>query len=119
VRNPTEEACRVSPKAIAVVGLSPIAIAASGCGGDSDPEAEFRSAFEKEFSAAPWYHHITGMEVVDGRLEITTDLGPGNGETAGTICGAAIKFAFDSGAVDEFPTGYVMGSDGVGLSSCA
>jgi len=30
----------VSPKAIAVAGLSAIAIAASGCGGDSDPEAE-------------------------------------------------------------------------------
>ena len=32
---PTEEACRVSPKAIAVAGLSAIAIAAGGCtGGD-------------------------------------------------------------------------------------
>jgi len=50
----------VSPKAIAVAGLIAIAIAASGCSGDSDPEAEFRAAFEKEFSAAPWYHHITG-----------------------------------------------------------
>ena len=29
----------MSPKAIAVAGLSAIAIAASGCGGDSDPEA--------------------------------------------------------------------------------
>ena len=53
----------MSPKAIAVAGLSAIAIAASGCSGDSDPEAEFRAAFKKSFGEAPWYHHITGMEV--------------------------------------------------------
>ena len=71
----------MSPKAIAVAGLSALAVAASGCSGDSDPEAEFRVAFKKKFSAAPWYHHITGMEVTDasGRphIEVSTDLGPG------------------------------------------
>ena len=72
----------MSPKAIAVAGLSAIAVAASGCGGDSDPEAEFRAAFEKEFSAAPWYPHITGIEVADEsdrpHIKVTTDLGPEN-----------------------------------------
>jgi hypothetical protein len=113
----------VSPKAVAVAGLSAIAIATSGCSGDSDPEAEFRAAFEKEFSAAPWYPHVTGIKVKDrsGRppqIKVTTDLGPEN-ETASTICSAAINFAFESGAVDEFPEGMVTGSEGVGLGGCA
>ncbi len=115
----------MSPKAIAVAGLSAIAVAASGCGGDSDPEAEFRAAFEKEFSAAPWYPHITGIEVTDEsdrpHIKVTTDLGPENNgtETLRTICLAAINFAFESGAVDEIPEGAVTGSDGVGLGACA
>ena len=115
----------MSPKAIAVAGLSAIAVAASGCGGDSDPEAEFRAAFEKEFSAAPWYPHITGIEVADEsdrpHIKVTTDLGPENNgtETLRTICLAAINFAFESGAVDEIPEGTVTGSDGVGLGACA
>ena len=112
----------MSRRAIAVAGLSAIAIAASGCGGDSDPEAEFRAAFEKEFSAAPWYQHITGIKLDrSGRpplIKVTTDLGPeSNGtEPARTICLAAINFAFESGAVDEHPEGMVTGSvDGVGV----
>jgi len=115
----------VSPKTIAVAGLSAIAFAASGCGGDSDPDAEFRAAFEKEFSAAPWYHHITGIEVKDGsgrpHIKVTTELGSENKgtEPMSTICLAAINFAFKSGAVDEIPEGTVTGSDGVGLGSCA
>ena len=113
----------MSPKAIAVAGLSAIAIAASGCGGDSDPDAELRAAFEKNFSTAWWIHHITGMEVKERsgppQIKVTTDLGPESNETAGTICGAAINFAFESGAVDEHPEGMVTGSDGVGLGGCA
>src|SRR5580765_6058125 len=97
--------------------MSAIAIAASGCSGDSDPEAEFRAAFEKKFSAAPWYHHITGMEVADasGRshIEVTTDLGPGDGQPDRGFCGAVRDFAFDSGAYDEIPTVTVIGADGV------
>jgi hypothetical protein len=115
----------VSPKTLAVAGLSALAIAASGCSGDSDPEAKFRAAFEKEFSAAPWYHHITGMEVTDesGRphIELTTDLGPGDGAPeAGDagFCGAVSDFAFDSGAYDEIPIVTVMGSDGVERGGC-
>jgi hypothetical protein len=115
----------VSRKAIVVVGLTAIAIAASGCSGDSDPDAELRAAFKENFSTAPWIHHITGMEVADGsgrpHIEVTTELGPENNgtETARTICLAAINFAFESGAVDEIPEGAVTGSDGVGLGGCA
>ena len=67
----------MSPKAIAVAGLSAIAIAASGCSGDSDPEAEFSAAFKKRFGEAPWYHHVTGVKMSSEHpnwLEVTTDL---------------------------------------------
>jgi hypothetical protein len=77
---------------IAVVGLSAIAIAVSGCTGDSDAEAEtppatttgqvetqpparsavdiakFRAAFEETFGERPWYGQITGMKMA----QITT-----------------------------------------------
>jgi len=105
----------VARRAIVVAGPSAIAIAASGCTGDSDPVAEFRAAFEKKFSAAPWYHHITGMEVevADGsrsHIRLLTDLGPGDGEPDRGFCGAVRDFAFDS--YDEvFVT--VTGSHGV------
>ena len=47
----------VSPKAIAVAGLSAIAIAASGCSGDSDPEAEgLRAAFTKIYGTRAMKH---------------------------------------------------------------
>jgi hypothetical protein len=112
----------VSRKAIAAAGLSAIAIAAGGCSGDSDAEAEFRAAFKENFGETTWYHHITGIEVADGsgraHIEVTTDLGPGNGETDGTICGTVMNFAVDSGAYDEIPTVRVMGSDGVLLGGC-
>jgi hypothetical protein len=77
---------------IAVAGLSAIAIAVSGCTGDSDAEAEsppatttgqvetqpppqsavniskFRAAFEEAFGERPWYGQITGMKMT----QITT-----------------------------------------------
>ena len=117
----------MSPKAIAVAGLSAIALAASGCGGDSDPDAEFRAAFKKKFGEAPWYHHITGIEVKDTALDITTDLGPesawnGEGEwseTSGVICRAAYGVAIETGAIDGGEGVGVMGRDGVGLGGCA
>ena len=124
--NPTEEACRVSPKAIAVAGLSAIAVAGSGCGGDSD-EVKFRAAFEKKFSAAPWYHHITGIEVKDRGLEVTTDLGPesawdgesGWSGTSRVICRAAYGVAIDNEGIDGGEGVSVMGRDGVVLGGCA
>ena len=116
----------MSPKAIAVAGLSALALAASGCAGDSDPEAEFRVAFEKEFSTAPWYHHVTGIEVKDSSLEVTTDLGPeskwdgeGSGETSGAICRAAWGVAVATGLIDESEGVGVKGRGGRGLIGCA
>lgn len=109
------------PRAVAVAVLSSIAIAASGCGGDSDPEAEFRAAFEKEFSAAPWYHHITAMEVKDGTLEITTDLDSPSkaGEIERGICGRAATLALDLGVLGDLFRGVVTtGSDGAELGGC-
>lgn len=118
----------MSPKAIAVVGLSPIAIAASGCGGDSDPEAEFRAAFKEKFGEATWYRHITGIKVKDRALNVKTDLGPesawdGEGEwseTSGVICRAVFGVAIETGALDGGEGGVgVTGRDGVGLGLCA
>ena len=81
----------MSPKAIAVAGLSAIAIAGSGCGGDSD-EVKFRAAFKKSSvrhrgtTTSPGWRWRTGA-VAD--IELTTDLGPGDGQAdARTICGA-------------------------------
>ena len=113
----------MSPKAIAVAGLSAIAIAAGGCSGDSDPEAEFRAAFKENFSETTWYPHITGMEVADGsdgrpRIEVTTDLAPGDGEAEGGLCEAVMNIALDSGAYDEIAIVKVTGSDGVLLGGC-
>jgi hypothetical protein len=113
----------VSRKAIGVAVLSAIALAAGGCGGDSDSGAELSAAFKKDFSTAPWIQHVTGMELADGsgrgHLEVTTDLHKASDTLTSAICLAAINFAFDSGAVDEIPEGTVTGSDGVGLGFCA
>lgn len=72
---------------IAVAGLSAIALAVSGCTGDSDAEVEsppatttgqvdtqppgqsavniskFRTAFKETFGERPWYGQITGMKM--------------------------------------------------------
>ena len=94
----------MSPKAIAVAGLSAIAIAAGGCSGDSDAEAEsppattteqvetqppaqslvnitkLRAEFKERFGTppneAPWYRHITAINWANDQLEIKTDLRP-------------------------------------------
>ena len=122
----------MSPKAIAVAGLSAIAIAGSGCGGDSDSasEAKFRFAFKKRFATAPsallWYDRITGMEVVDGRLEIATDLEPDTDDVlynaqayAEAICQGVLNFSFSSESNAEgIKTTSVTGLDGVPLAQC-
>ena len=139
----------MSSKAFAVAGLSAIAIAAGGCSGDSDAEAEsppatttgqvetqppaestvniarFRAAFKKRYETAPsallWYHHVTGMGMVDGALEIATDLAPPDSSSVGPeICQAASNLAIDLGELgDRIKWVSVMGSDGVGLGGCA
>ena len=83
--------CLVVPRIIVVAGLSAIAIAASGCSGDSDAEAEsphattteqvetqppaqsavdiakLRAAFKERYGTpgdeASWWGHITGIKV--------------------------------------------------------
>ena len=117
----------MSPKAIAVVGLSALALAANGCGGGSESEAEkFRASFEKEFSTAPWYRHVTGIKVKENGLEVRTDLGPesawhgeGSGETSLAICREAWGVAVETGAIDRSEGVYVKGRGGGGLISCA
>jgi hypothetical protein len=115
----------VSGRAIAVAGLSAIALAASGCGGDSDPEAEFSAAFKKKFGEAPWYHQITGIKVKDGSLVLRTDLAPKRPITSrdfdavGVICGAAWGVATETGAIDSGEFVNVKDRDGVGILSCA
>ena len=138
----------VSRRTIVVAGLSAIALAASGCSGDSDADAEsppattteqveteppaqptvdmaaFRDAIEERFGASgsetSWYSHVTGMKMAHGRLEIATNLDPpGDEEDARMVCLAAIRFAFDSEAGDGIETATVFGSDGAPLGSCA
>jgi hypothetical protein len=124
----------VSPKAIAVAGLSALALAASGCSGDSESEAEkFPASFEERYGSseneATWYRHITATRMGDdGVFIITTDLGPEsrwNGEetssnTSAVICGAASKLALELGVLgDEIPGVNVKGRGGGGLISCA
>lgn len=138
----------VVPRIIVVAGLSAIAMAASGCFGDSDPEAEsppatttdqvetqppaqptvniakFRAAFEETFGTPPderpWYSLITGMKMAHRTLEITTKLDPGTLREPGrTICGTAMNFALDSETGGGIESVRVMASDGTGLGGCA
>jgi len=105
----------VSPKAIAVAGLSAIALAAGGCSGDSDPEAEFSAAFKKDFSTAPWIHHITGVKVSSehsNSLEVTTDFDEVSDTPTGAICRAGFRFADDHEVGDGIEVVRVMGPDG-------
>jgi hypothetical protein len=77
----------VLAKAIAVAVLSSIAIAAGGCSGNSDAEAEspvditkLRAEFKERFGTppneAPWYRSITAINWANGHLEVTTDFTP-------------------------------------------
>jgi hypothetical protein len=116
----------LSPKAIAVAGASAIAFAAGGCGGDSDSEAKFRAAFKKSFGETPWYQHVTGIDMKDRGLEITTDLDPDKDvpgsdlsfSYAGSICRPAWGVARETGAIDSSQGVFVTGTDGVALGAC-
>ena len=86
--------------------------------------AEFRAAFEKEFSAAPWYHHITGIKVKDRGLVLRTDLAPksdavGGFDAVGAICGVVYRFAIEKEAIHHEGYVRVKDRDGVGILSCA
>ena len=111
------------PRAVAVAVLSSIAIAASGCGGGSDPEAEFRAAFKKKFGEATWYQHVTGIEVEDTWVEITTDFDQESnpsytGPDGRGICGIAMHFALNNEVGDGIEGVRMMGSDGVEDGGC-
>ena len=84
------------PRIIVVAGVSAIAIAASGCMGGSDAEAErppatttgqvetqppaqsavdiakFRAAFTETFGERPWYGLITGMKIAPREIVTAT-----------------------------------------------
>jgi hypothetical protein len=86
-RPPSEEECLVLAKTIAAAVLSSIAIAAGGCSGNSDTEAEgpvditkLRAEFKERFGTppyeAPWYRRITAINWANGHLEVTTDFTP-------------------------------------------
>jgi hypothetical protein len=90
----------VLPRIVVVASLSAIAIAASGCSGDSDAEAEsppatmteqvetqppaqpavdvakFRAAFKETFGTPPderpWYRLITGMKIAPREIVTAT-----------------------------------------------
>ena len=105
----------MAPKAIAVAGLSAIALAASGCSGDSDAEAEFSAAFKKDFSTAPWIHHITGVKVSSeypNSLVVTTDFDEASDTPTGAICRAGFQFADDHEVGDGIEAVHIINSDG-------
>jgi hypothetical protein len=124
----------MSRKAITVAGLCALAIAASGCSGDSNAEAEspvditkLRAEFKERFGTppneAPWYRHITAINMANGRLQITTDLGPeaygGSDKLRGAICGEPLRLAFEQAeprTIDLIAE--VFGSGGVALGAC-
>ena len=128
-------------KAIAVAGLSAIALAASGCSGDSDTKAEstpattteqvetqppaqsavdiakLRAAFKERYGTpgdeASWWRHITGMTVSSmNSLRISTDLDEIGEGLLGEMCHAGFDVARDSGAFDGIEAVVVKTSDG-------
>ena len=125
------------PRIIVVTGLSAIAMAASGCLGDSDPETEsspattteqvetrppaqptvniakFRAAFKEAFGERPWYGQITGMKMTQKRtLEIRMKPDPESEIDVGTICEAVFNVAANAGVRDGIEAVRVVGSDG-------
>jgi hypothetical protein len=129
----------VLPKAIAVAVLSSIAIAAGGCGGSSNAEAEapldiakLRADFKERWAAPPnavepvWYRHINAINWADGHIEVTTDFTleeyAASGSGAGPIPTCAETFKLASAQLaepDETALSVaVIGPGGVALGSC-
>lgn len=122
------------PKAVAVAVLSSVAIAAGGCSGDSDAEAQspvdiaqLRADLEERWGAPPhavapvWYRHITAIDWANGQLEITTDLSPeeyGANEGLRGTCGEPLKLAFEQVDYTVDLIAAVFSTDGVGLGGC-
>ena len=127
------------PKAIAVAVLSSIAIAASGCSGSSDAEAEgqvdirrLRAEFTERFGTPgnerPWYHLVTGLKWVPkalvtqtstyGRLEIETKLDPESGFAENGMCGGVYGLAREFMEEDAGLIVALVASDGTELGGC-
>ena len=104
----------MSPKAIAVAGLSAIALAASGCAGDTESGADVSAAFKERFGEAPWYRHVTEVKMSSAEhpnsLEVTTDLDEVSETLTGAICHAG--FSLEHEVVDEIEAVVVVTSDG-------
>ena len=114
---------------MAVGALTLIAgLAASGCTGRSDAEAEspvdisqLRADLEERFGTsgneAPWYHHITAIEWANGQLEVRTDASPGEGLRP--PCGEILRLAFAQGEPGTISVGVAMfGAAGVAFGGC-
>ena len=124
----------MSRRAIVVAGLSAIAIAASGCSGGSDAEAEspvditkLRAEVTERFGTppneAPWYRHITAINWANDKLEIRTDLrkeDEASVETLAAICQEPLKLALEQQEEPENVdlTGRVFGVGGA-FGGCA
>jgi hypothetical protein len=133
----------VVPKAIAVAVLSSIALAAGGCSGGSDAEAEsppattteqviqspglsavdisvLRAAFKERFGTpgneTPWYRLVTGLKIAHGRVEVETTLDPGS--SFGRMCRAIWGLASEFLKEDRELVVAVIASDG-GVGGCA
>ena len=123
----------MSPKAIAVAGLSAIALAAGGCSGDSDAEAgspvdvtklraEFKERFGTPGNEAPWYRRITAINWANGQLEVTTDLSPDEYQASGPPTPCVEIFNLASEQLEEpGETALIVavfGPGGVRMGSC-
>jgi hypothetical protein len=119
----------VSPKAVAVAVLSSIAMAAGGCSGGSDAEAEsplditeFRAEAKERFGTppneAPWYRHITAFNWRNGQtLVVRTDLD--ESESRVIPCGLLWRFAFKEADTPNSFAVVIAGSDGAEFGGCA
>ena len=123
-------------KAVAVAVLISIAIAAGGCRGGSEAEAEgpvditkLRAEYKERFGVPPnvvapeWYAHTTAINMVNGRLEITTDLTPEEYAASDILreaCAQPLGLAFELAEPDTIElTAAVFGVGGVPLGGCA
>jgi hypothetical protein len=100
------------PKTIAIAVLSSIALAAGGCGGGADAEAEshgditkLRAELKERFgtppNVAPWYRHITAINWAKGQpdgyrqVEVATDLDVASELLGGEMCGQVFGLALE------------------------
>ena len=117
------------------LGILALGIAASGCSGGNDAEAEsrpvttteqvgtgpgtqpvvdiskFRAAFKETFGERPWYRQITGMKMTPKRSIEVRMVDPEKIDI-GTICEAVFSVADNAGVRNRIDAVHVIGSDG-------